>query len=1041
MIVHHALTVGQRGLYRHHQLYPNDTSYNLTYLTRIEGSVDAPRLCAVMESVLNDNEAFKSDFVDINGRIIQRMTAERVPTVRYIERDAGRSEEEFENEVHAVALKLQARRIDLATWPLHDFRVYRSSERRAYILISLPHVLADGYSYVIWLDEVSARYNGRAQQLVTHCVEESDDGKTQSRQEAIERRTEEFYKRELDGVASLEMPTISQPRDGSGAIRGRVLRFKVDRADVERALARAKLTANCFFLAVYASMLRRLFDTDRVAIGYAVPNRTAADRRTIGCFINAVPVVLDIQMRTSIGEVSKEVTRKLFSVHRYQAFDVDKVELDSTRTNCNFTFYSDTFDYNIEGCVSTPFAVEREHLVSEMRLMIGTRREAYDISFDLGTFFDHVDVEAAFRSTLEAAVRDPSIRVSDLELATSFAGELSKDEPVRTSGGLARAFEAVVKSQAHRVALRFLDETVTYGELNTLANRIARQIARYAPEGSHVALSAEHSITAVAVILAILKLGRCYVPMDPRAPAERANHVLADLDHPLLLSDTSIRADSLLLQELLSACAEQDESDLALEFDAQTPAYVIYTSGSTGVPKGVTISYANLSSLIESCDKSFAFRSDDVWTLFHSFSFDFSIWEVFASLLHGAALVVVDSNTTQDPARFYELLCRENVTVMNHTPSLFRGLIREDSERRGTLRPRYVFLGGEALQFPMLEEWVVRHPLHESKLVNLYGPSEATVLVTYHELSEGDLNTRSSIIGRPIDRTRIEIRTAEAQAAVAGIPGEIIVAGGGVARGYLKRPDATGEKFLFEPEGVRFRTGDLARLRADGTLEYLGRLDRQVKVRGFRVELAEIELALRKTGLVIDCAVDCVATDPSSDARLVAYLVPRDSTLPEQQLRESLRQMLPAYMIPGIFVPIDRVPTTIGGKLDLAALAAQAVKSSSGELKGSTATERWLYELVAQKVRRNGFEVTDNLFDVGLASLDIAELVGKVRADKRFESLSVMAVFEHSTIRALAHHLDSGMGSASATDATQDRARQRLALPSRRRVSTSSEVL
>jgi amino acid adenylation domain-containing protein len=1029
------LTLGQRGLYRHHKLYPNDTSYNLTYLTKIEGVLDATKLRAVMESVLADSHAFKVHFINTNGEIAECLDSTRAPTVGYVERAANLSEAKFEQEVYADALQLQSRRIDLTTWPLHDFRVYRSSANVSYTLISLPHLIADAYSYTLWLDQISRRYNAAADRL-TDGVQEEPDPRTTDRNEALARRTAAFYRAELEDVGSLEMPLIRQPRDSSGAIKGRILRFRVDRNHIDRALVRQKLTGNAFFLSVYASMLNRVLATDRVLIGYAVPNRMSSERRTIGCYVNAVPVVVNLSADMPLASVSEEIRKKLFGLHRHQAFDADSVALESSRTNCNFTFYSDTFEYHIEGCTSTPCPVEREHLISEMRLVIATGPSTYDISFDLGPFFDHVDIEAAFRAFLETAARDPSARISSIALASSIIGELSVNAPA--PGGLARGFESIAHSQPQRTALRFGGETVTYGELNGVANRMARQLQHYAPEGSHVVLSAEHSAMAVAAILAILKLGRCYVPMDPRAPPERLAHVLADLDGPLLISDTAVRPGCIALEDLVLASAAQRDSDLALDLTARTPAYVIYTSGSTGVPKGVTLSHANVFSLIEACDKQFDFRAEDVWTLFHSFSFDFSIWETFGSLLHGATLVIVDYKTTQDPARLYDLLRRENVTILNHTPSLFRNLDREDVERGGTLKPRYVFLGGEALQFATLKSWVARHPLNESQIVNLYGPSEGTVLVTSYELSEEDLDTNASIIGRPILGTQIQIRASNDRIAVAGVPGEIIITGPGLARGYLQRPEATQEKFVFESGEVRFRTGDLARLRADGAIEYMGRLDRQVKVRGFRVELGEVECALRNTGLVIDCAVDCLAVEPATDGKLVAYLVPKDPSVTTQTLRAVLKESLPAYMIPSLFTPIESLPVTLGGKVDFAALA-RRMRSIEASVKGSTPTERWLYELVSQKVGGDRFEPTDNLFDIGLASLDIVDLVGRIHADSRFAALSVMAVFAHSNVRALAQYLDSGIASA-VTDSARDRAHQRLSSQGRRRPTTSSAV-
>jgi acyl-coenzyme A synthetase/AMP-(fatty) acid ligase len=400
---------------------------------------------------------------------------------------------------------------------------------------------------------------------------------------------------------------------------------------------------------------------------------------------------------------------------------------------------------------------------------------------------------------------------------------------------------------------------------------------------------------------------------------------------------------------------------------------------------------------------------------------------MFGSLLHGSKLVIGDFMTTQDPERLYDLLCRERVTILNHTPSVFRNVIREDVNRGGAISARYVFLGGEALHFPMLEDWVKRHPLSECKIVNLYGPTEATVLATFHKLCEEDLAQNRSIIGKPITGSLVVVRTQDGAIAVPGVPGELVIAGAGVACGYYKRDESTEERFVSGPGGMEFRTGDLAKLRIDGDIEFLGRIDRQVKVRGFRLEPAEIEAALRRTGKVVDCAVDLVHFDGGKDARLVAYVQACGGRFMEGAVRDALKESLPSYMIPPVFVEVERIPTTTSGKVDFAALSKRA-QSRSGNSKGRTETERWLSTLVAKKLKHDKFDVTDNLLDVGLASLDIVELVSAIRERNCHPEISVLDVFEHPTVQALGGYLDSRRELSPKLDEGADRASARLAM-------------
>jgi amino acid adenylation domain-containing protein len=1047
MIVYLPMTVGQRSLYQHHRFYPNDTAYNLTFLTHIKGPLDVERLVAAIEGVVNDNDTFKVDFVERNQTPVQRLDRTRTTTVEIIERDVTMSPAAFEQKVVRAAEQLQRSELRPSTWPLYSGLLFVSGSESHYLLTSVPHLIADGYSYSLCLDAISARYNdGLIIETKRDDVAPLRLARNGAGRKLQSDRTNEYFRQELRGFDSLEISAITQRRDADGGIRGSIRRFEIPREPVDSVLAEMHASPSRFFLCMYAYFLIRLLGTRRIVLGYAVPNRSSAEKTQIGCFVNTVPVVLDIARDASLADISKLVEQKLFRLHRYQGFDPETVDIGAARMNCLFTLYGREFNYVLSQCTCTQIPVFREHLPAEIRLTVETRADCYSLVFDVGTFFDEIDVEGGFRAVLEYATANPSLNGVPAAFKISRMGRWGCLNDFATTGrprfrGVMGDFEAIVKARPPLTALRCGEDSVSYDVLNALANRMARYLAAAAGQSPYIVLSVEKSIAAVAAILAILKLGKCYVPIDPRSPPERIRHVLAELDGPLVIAQTVLpSAGSVVLIEGLVAESQRfADTDMNLACSESDTAYLIYTSGSTGSPKGVALSHGNLRSLIQACDSAFDFRTDDVWTLFHSFSFDYSIWEIFGSLVHGATLVIVDYLTTQDPRRFYELLCREKVTILNHTPSMFRTVIAEDLAQAGTLNPRYLFLGGESLLFSTLKEWVKRHPLPQSRIVNLYGPTEATVLVTYHEVCEADLERDRSIIGRPIDSALIEILNPDGDVAMAGVPGEIAISGAGVAHGYFKREEATAERFEFGAAGVRFRTGDLGKLLSDGTLKYLGRMDRQVKVRGFRVEPAEIETALRRSGMVADCAVDAFASDPTSDARLVAYVVPLHPSLTELSLRDALKEMVPAYMIPSLFVQIAKVPTTIGGKVDFTELAKGVQQRSSG-LKGTTEIERWVYSVVAQKVKHDNFEISDNLFDIGLASLDIVDLVGTMRKRARYANLSVVEVFEHATVQALARHLESLADAPVQVDEPIDRARARHVMLEARRSQAASRV-
>ncbi|HEX7771982.1 MAG TPA: amino acid adenylation domain-containing protein, partial [Pyrinomonadaceae bacterium] len=435
---------------------------------------------------------------------------------------------------------------------------------------------------------------------------------------------------------------------------------------------------------------------------------------------------------------------------------------------------------------------------------------------------------------------------------------------------------------------------------------------------------------------------------------------------------------------------------------AEFSAYVIYTSGSTGTPKGVVVTHANVVRLFNATRQWFNFNSQDVWTLFHSYAFDFSVWELWGALLHGGRLVIVPYLVSRQPEAFYQLLLKEHVTVINQTPSAFRQLMQAVQSSASELR--YVIFGGEALELQSLGPWFERHG-DEPLLVNMYGITETTVHVSYRPIRKTDLT--GSPIGKRIPDLQIYVLDAAQRPAPIGVAGELYVGGAGLARGYLRRPELTAERFIPHPwstKGERlYRTGDRGRYLANGELEYLGRVDRQVKIRGFRIELGEIEAVLAQHKSVAESVV--IAHDDNT--RLVAYVVTNDQ-LTVNDLRSHMRKQLPEYMVPSTFVLVDKLPLTNNGKVDRRALPApeeSRLPASKTYAAPETEKEKILAEVWAEVLRVERVGVSDNYFALGGDSIRSVQVLSL--AKERGLYFSLQQLFQYQTIRELAQALET----------------------------------
>lgn len=582
----------------------------------------------------------------------------------------------------------------------------------------------------------------------------------------------------------------------------------------------------------------------------------------------------------------------------------------------------------------------------------------------------------------------------------------------------------VFQDVAHRVPDRIAvsepgGPSLTYGELDSRAELLAGKLRAHSMEnGEFVGLCLERGVDLIVGILGILKAGGAYVPLDPDHPAARRE---------LLLEDTGLRTvvgsagtsslfagrdvHVVLVEEGGAAAA-----DIAVADTRNAPAYVIYTSGSSGVPKGVVVEHRNVVRLFTTTADHFGFGPDDVWTLFHSVGFDFSVWEIWGALLHGGRLVIVPQATVRAPELLVTLLEEERVTVLSQTPSAFRGLIAAEASRPDTaFALRLVVFGGERLDVALLRPWIERHGDAAPELINMYGITETTVHVTFRRMHAADLKQPEvSPIGTPLPDLRVRLVDEEGHVVRAGTPGEIQVSGPGVTRGYLNRPELTAARFVDDAGRRWYRSGDRAVQDADGELLYLGRADDQIKVRGYRIEPGEVEQCL--TGHEGVSAVAVVPRDYDGDVRLVAYVLPSptvDTTGLVGRLAEHARTLLPSYLRPAVYRLLAELPLTPQGKTDRASLDTYLLDEpmasgphEDGE-SGRTAADARAREasvarIVERILERADISPDQDLFEAGATSLAVARILVEVQREFGVW-VDVLALGDIASVRRLAH--------------------------------------
>jgi amino acid adenylation domain-containing protein/non-ribosomal peptide synthase protein (TIGR01720 family) len=1029
------LTPLQQGIWFHELAAPESGIYFRRIVSRLDGEMDLDLLKRAWEQVLGRHGILRTSLVweglDQPLQIVHPTVVLPWDQQDWRDRAAMEEPERLKNFLEED----RARGFDFTQPPLMRLTLIQIAESKALLVWSYHHVILDRWSIEVVQKEVWATYQALRKGRAVPDEQPRpfrEYLKWLPKQDLVE--AERYWRRTLKGFTA---PTLlggeresvqGEHQPGHYDVQHLTLSEPATAA-LERFARQHQVTLNTLVQGAWAVLLSRYGDTDDVVFGITSSGRTAElqDMETmVGMFINTLPVRVQVDQSQLVAMWLKEMQTQQVGMRQYEytpLFEIQKwSEVSPGMPLFNtLLIFENTPGGNVSTTGPEGLSVQQDFVASDLKTnyplnlaCIADRPLHMLITYDtehfeaaaIGQVLSHV------QQVLAEMVAEPEQRISDVQILTDAERQQLLFDWNDTSSEYPRdrcvhqLFEQQVEQSPDAVAVVYGDQQLTYRELNTRANQLARYLNKLGvgPEVL-VGICLERSLEMVVGVLGILKAGGAYVPLDPSYPKERLNFILNDSQAEVLLTENRL-SEVILESRAHTVCLDADRGSIAKESKAnptgmafaENLAYVIYTSGSTGRPKGVGITHCNTIALLYWAKD--VFHSEDLAGVLASTSicFDLSVFELFFPLSRGGKVILAE-NVLQ----LINLPSAKDVTLINTVPSAIAELLRIDGVPDSV---RTINLAGEPLKNNIVKQ--IYQASKVSQVFDLYGPSEDTTYSTF-ALRDGD---RSATIGRPISNSQIYLLDAHMQPVPVGVSGEIYIGGDGLARGYLNRPELTAEKFIPDPfsedPATRlYKTGDLARYLPDGNIEFLGRIDHQVKIRGFRIELGEIESVLGRHPTVRETVV-IAREDVPGDKRLVAYVVASHEPTPTfSELRSFLKEKLPDYMIPSAFVYLDSLPLTPNGKLDRRALPRP--EQSRSELEAvyvapQSEVERIIAEVWQQVLRVEQVGVHDNFFDLGGHSLLLIQIHNKFQEFFR-KTIPITDIFRYPTIKALADHL------------------------------------
>jgi nonribosomal peptide synthetase DhbF len=1053
------LSGAQSGIWFAQQLEPENPIYNAGEYIEIKGRLDPAYFEMALRQAVKEAEALHVQFgVNELGpwQVIQSVSAFPLHFIDVsTERNPQQAAEKWMNDD-------LSRPVDLIHEPLFCQALFKVEPDRYFWYQRIHHIVMDGFGSSLISQRVADIYtaliNNRSYEEDAfdplHLVLEED---LSYRASANFVRDRQFWLQQFADQPDIVSLTDRKPGSSKQVLRRSANLSLAVGCSLQAAARNFGGGLSELIIAATAAYIHRMTGTQDVILSLPMMGRLGSVSLNIPCMIvNLLPLRLQVRPNMSFTELVEQVAKVVGNMQQHQRYRHEELRRELKLVGENQRLAGPQinimpFEYGLD------FAGNKGVIhklatgpVDDLAINVYDKSDGNGLRIDFvanSEIYSGSDLRIhqkrflRFLEKLAVDVQDQAIAKSELllpeereQLKVHWKETTQSLPPNR----LPTLFEQQVVRTPENIAVVFENTALTYEELNLRANKLAHLlVARGVGPEQFVALALPRSLEMIVGLLAVLKAGAAYLPVDPDYPNDRIMFILGDARPACILTSskeasklsemnngTQIVLDAICTIEELEQYPATNlvDADRVQPLSPSNPAYVIYTSGSTGTPKGVVIPHQNVVRLFSATEPWFHFNSEDVWTMFHSYAFDFSVWEIWGPLLSGGRLVIVPYSVSRSPVEFLQLLGREKVTVLNQTPSAFYQLMQADRENpvlgQG-LSLRFVIFGGEALELSRLEDWYSRHPENAPTLVNMYGITETTVHVSYLELNRGITSRRAnSLVGCGIPDLNVYVLDAGLQPVPPGVVGELYIAGAGLARGYLGRPGLTASRFVANPFGpsgtCMYRTGDLARWYEDGSLDYMGRADQQIKIRGFRIELGEIESVLALHSHIEQVAV-IVREDQPGDKRLVAYVVTSDqSSFDSADLRRHAAKFLPNYMIPSAFVEIAALPLTPNGKLDWKALPAPDSAVVAVGRGPRTPQEEVLRDLFMEVLALPRVGVDDSFFDLGGHSLLAVQLMSKIH-DLLGVQMSIGNLFEAPTVAEFAEQLEIG-SSKSALD-------------------------
>ncbi|WP_197262107.1 non-ribosomal peptide synthetase [Brevibacillus laterosporus] len=1029
---YYPVSSAQKRLYILQQLEGAEQGYNMPVALLVEGLLDQERFERTIAQLVSRHEALRTSFELVNGEPVQRIHQHAKAEISLLEVE--------ESEVEAK-IRTFVRLFNLSLAPLLRAAVLRINPDRHILLLDMHHIISDGVSMNVVVEEFVRLYEG--EELPPLRIQYKDyavwqqDWLQSKRYEAQER----YWLEQLSGeLPVLELPA-DHPRPAVKSFKGDQVAFTLN-AEITLGLYQVardnESTLYMVLLAAYSAFLHKYSGQRDILIGTPVAGRPHADlERVMGMFVNTVALRCFPDEEKTFETYLQEVKQTALQAYEHADYPFEELveKLDVPRDLSRNPVFDAMFvlqnvkqaKLNIEGLQLKPYQNEFSVAKFDLTLSGVEVGETIECSMEYATtLYKRETAERMakhFEQFIGVIVKNPQSKLSSVEVITpeektqilevwgATVAEYSREKTIH------ELFEEQVERTPERVAVVGEGGQLTYRELNQQANKLARTLRSEGIQADEpVGIMVERSLEMIVGIFGILKAGGAYVPIDPEYPEERIRYMLEDSGAKLLLVQEHLRKRASFAGKFIDlhdvSSYSEDGSNLELINDAKDMAYVIYTSGTTGNPKGVMVEHSSVINRLLWMQKKYPLGENDTILQKTTITFDVSVWELFWWALVGAKVCLLPVGGEKNPTVILNTLKEQNISTLHFVPSMLQAFLeyveqRSYEEQRDKLASlRRVFASGEALPASQVAKFHRSIALVSgAQIINLYGPTEATVDVTYFDCQAVDPYT-SIPIGKPIDNTQLYIVNRQNQLQPVGVAGELCIAGVGLARGYLNRPELTAEKFVNNPflSGERmYRTGDLARWLSDGNIEYLGRIDHQVKIRGYRIELGEVEAQLLKTGYVRE-AVVVAREDGSGQKVLCAYFV-ADRTLTVSELRGALSQELPGYMIPSYFVQVERMPLAKNGKLDRKALPAPSGKLQTGTayVAPRTAVEKTLLSIWQSVLGVKTIGVLDNYFDLGGDSIKSLQISSRLY--QAGYKLELKDLFKYPTVAKLSGHV------------------------------------